>query len=75
MPIYEYNCLDCDTRFDTLRAMRDADAPIKCEQCEGDNTSRAISMFNAHSGGRVVAGSNGGCTGCSSTRSCSRCGS
>lgn len=75
MPIYEYNCEDCGTRFDALRTMSDADAPIDCEQCAGDKTSRAISLFNAQSSGRVLAGSNGGCSGCSGGGSCSGCGS
>ena len=34
MPIYEYVCLDCGERFETLRSMKDADAPITCRQCE-----------------------------------------
>jgi putative FmdB family regulatory protein len=74
MPIYEYVCLDCGDRFDALRSMAEADAPIRCRTCEGDHTSRTISVFAAVSGGRVVAGSNGG--GCSSCGggSCSSCG-
>jgi putative FmdB family regulatory protein len=74
MPIYEYVCLDCGERFDALRRMADADAPIRCSGCEGDHTSRTISVFAAVSEGRVVASSGGGgCAGCGGG-SCSTCG-
>lgn len=75
MPVYEYVCLDCGERFDALRRMAEADAPIRCSGCEGDRTSRTISVFAAVSDGRVVsgAGSGGGCAGCGGG-SCSTCG-
>jgi putative FmdB family regulatory protein len=73
MPIYEYICLDCGERFETIRLMKEADAPISCRQCESPRTSRMLSLFNAASGGRVVAGgSNASCAGCSSS-SCAAC--
>jgi putative FmdB family regulatory protein len=74
MPLYEYMCLDCKTRFDALRSMKDADLQIDCVQCGGNHTSRLISLFNAQSGGRVIASSAPtSCAGCSAT-SCSTCG-
>ena len=73
MPIYEYICLDCGEQFEIIRSMKDADAPLKCDFCDGDHTSRMLSLFNAQSGGRVVAGGNSGCASCSSS-SCATCG-
>jgi len=73
MPIYEYICLDCETKFDALRSMSDADAPILCSNCESGHTSRTISLFSAHSEGRVVAGAGNTCNTCS-THNCSSCG-
>ena len=75
MPIYEYVCQDCGARFDVLRSMREADAPVNCKQCESDHTSRALSVFFAQSGGRTVTVSNGGggCAGCAGG-SCASCG-
>ena len=74
MPIYEYVCLDCRTRFDALRTMKDADAPIHCRNCSSEHTSRLLSVFFAQSGGRVVAGNPGAsCTSCNS-HSCATCG-
>jgi putative FmdB family regulatory protein len=73
MPIYEYVCLDCKDRFEVLRPMKDADAPIVCEACESEHTSRLLSVFFASSGGKVVAGGSSGCASCSSG-ACSTCG-
>ena len=72
MPIYEYICLDCNKKFDALRSMSEADAPILCEYCQGEHTSRTISLFAAYSEGRVVAGSGSACNTCS-THNCSSC--
>jgi len=73
MPIYEYVCLDCHETFELMRPMKDADAPVKCRKCESANISRMLSVFFAQSGGRVVAGGNSGCAGCSG-QSCATCG-
>lgn len=74
MPIYEYLCSDCETKFDALRSMKDADAPISCVNCQSSHTSRMLSVFFAQSSGQALAGSNGGgCAGCSSN-SCANCG-
>jgi putative FmdB family regulatory protein len=75
MPIYEYRCVDCGERFDALRSMSRADAPIACSNCESDNTIRQVSAAFAHSGGRVVAGGGNGnsCRSCSGG-SCATCG-
>ena len=75
MPIYEYTCQDCGKHFETLRSMKDADAPIHCIQCDSQHTARQVSACYAQSGGRVIAGSTSstGCAGCSGG-SCSSCG-
>jgi putative FmdB family regulatory protein len=74
MPIYEYICKDCGVRFDALRSMKEADDPIPCRACASQHTHRTISVFNAQSGGRIVAG--GGSSGCASCAggSCASCG-
>jgi putative FmdB family regulatory protein len=75
MPIYEYVCLDCETRFDSLRSMKEADSPIPCPKCHVEHTTRCVSVFFANSSGRVVAGSSSasGCGGCTAG-SCAGCG-
>jgi putative FmdB family regulatory protein len=47
MPLYEYYCADCRTKFETLRPMSKADDPIQCKSCESMRTSRALSLFAA----------------------------
>lgn len=73
MPLYEYICQDCHTRFDALRSMKDADAPIRCRNCQSEHTTRALSVFFAHSDGRSVTQSAPSCGACSS-RACASCG-
>lgn len=74
MPIYEYVCLECGNRFDALRSMKEADAPIECQRCKSEHTSRLLSVFFAQSGGRVVtAGNTNACSSCSGG-SCATCG-
>ncbi|MGD2105679.1 MAG: zinc ribbon domain-containing protein [Anaerolineae bacterium] len=76
MPLYEYYCADCETEFEALRRMSQADDPIACVRCKGTNTSRALSLFAAISRGnggesRSLGGASG-CASCSAT-SCGTC--
>ncbi len=75
MPVYEYYCTDCRKKFDALRPMSKADAPIACRNCEGKHISRVLSMFAAHSEGKAVSGASGGggCASCGGG-SCASCG-
>jgi putative FmdB family regulatory protein len=64
MPLYEYYCSDCRTKFEALRSMEKADAPIQCKNCESVRTARALSLFaaptKAQSGNPVSPQSFGG---------------
>ena len=66
MPLYEYCCLDCETRFDALRSMSAADKPISCPKCGQEHARRAISLFAAISSSGVIAGNGGSCAQCAS---------
>lgn len=77
MPLYEYLCADCQTKFEALRSMSKADDPITCKNCASPHTSRVFSTFAAFSRGhngqtRTVAGGCSDCAGCG-TRNCSSC--
>jgi putative FmdB family regulatory protein len=74
MPVYEYACLDCQHTFDALRSMSQADDPIACPDCGKEHTSRMISLFAAHSDGKVVAGGDAPDCGTCSASSCAGCG-
>jgi len=51
MPIYEYYCQDCHTKFERLRGFSHADDPVRCPNCHGEATQRALSTFFAFSKG------------------------
>ncbi|MFO7742315.1 MAG: zinc ribbon domain-containing protein [Anaerolineae bacterium] len=74
MPLYEYECPDCGTRFDALRAMSEADDPIACPQCAREDSRRMISLFSAVGDQGVIAGDGGACASCSPSASCATCG-
>ena len=72
MPLYEYYCSHCHTKFDALRPMSKADAPIKCEHCESKRTARVLSVFfaSSSSGGKPLEGTAGGGCACGGACSC-----
>jgi putative FmdB family regulatory protein len=77
MPIYEYVCRECEARFEKLRPLSKADAPIVCARCGSSATTRALSLFAAISRGsngetRQVSGTGGGCGSCAGTH-CATC--
>ncbi|MGO9451696.1 MAG: FmdB family zinc ribbon protein [Candidatus Binataceae bacterium] len=48
MPIFEYKCDDCGTKFEKLvRRTADADA-IRCPSCGTDHLTTEYSTFAAH---------------------------
>jgi putative FmdB family regulatory protein len=73
MPVYEYYCSSCNTKFEALRPMKDADVPIPCEACESRRTARVLSVFFAASkgggDGEAVSLGGGGC-GCGGHCAC-----
>lgn len=71
MPVYEYFCTDCRTKFDALRPMAQADTAIACGECGGMHTSRVLSIFAVKSGdgASVMEPSGGGCA-CGGACSC-----
>ncbi len=78
MPLYEYHCPHCEITFDKLRPYSQADSPIACPQCGGEDVQRLLSRFACFSIGsdgaaHAVSGS-GGCTGCNAS-SCAGCSS
>ena len=67
MPIYEYTCVTCRSRFEKLRSMSRMDEPAPCPDC-GSESMRELSVFAAFSssgGGQAtaVAGAGGCCGG------------
>jgi len=51
MPIYEYVCQDCGSKFEKLLRRPGEAAQLVCPSCGKDHLEQALSTFAAHSGG------------------------
>ncbi len=50
MPIYEYRCQDCGSKFEKL-VRRPSDVPdVECPSCGQKHLSQELSVFAAHAG-------------------------
>jgi putative FmdB family regulatory protein len=49
MPVYEYECRDCDRRFDALTTMAQADE-ASCPHCSSANARRLLSVIGGLTG-------------------------
>jgi putative FmdB family regulatory protein len=75
MPIYEYFCPECKSKFELLRLMNEANADAACPACKTPS-SKTLSKFacytkDAAGSGTAVGGSS--CSGCSAAN-CGSCG-
>jgi putative FmdB family regulatory protein len=46
MPLYEYYCSDCRTKFELLVGHKHADEVV-CAKCHGEKVRRLLSVFSA----------------------------
>ena len=78
MPIYEYSCPKCSSRFELLRSVSQVGEPAACPECQAV-AERLISRFAcrtaSENGGEPVsvAGTGSSCGSCASS-SCTSCG-
>jgi putative FmdB family regulatory protein len=77
MPIYEYNCADCELTFELMRPFSEADKEASCPRCH--NQARRIMSscvcFSKNGGGETarISGTGSSCASCSAG-SCTTCG-
>ena len=50
MPLYEYYCSDCTSKFELLVSHQYAD-DVVCKKCHGEKVRRLLSVFARTSGG------------------------
>ncbi len=78
MPIYEYICSECDTRFEQMRPLSQSDKAAECPRCHKPARRKmsTFACFSTTAGGvpKTIAGTGGSCSGCSSG-DCSTCAS
>ncbi|MCC6860795.1 MAG: zinc ribbon domain-containing protein [Bryobacterales bacterium] len=51
MPIYEYRCADCGTKFEKLVRNAGEAAVLECPSCGQKRLDQQLSTFSAHAGG------------------------
>jgi putative FmdB family regulatory protein len=51
MPIYEYLCEDCGTKFEKLMRSTAAPSGVECPSCGESHVERQLSTFSAHANG------------------------
>ena len=79
MPIYEYLCSECDSKFEQLRPLSQADKTAECPRCHKP-ARRKMSTFACFSVGgsgaptRVAGTGGSSCASCGSGN-CSTCAS
>ena len=66
MPIFEYACLECSNRFETLVLSSSEDTP-RCPSCEKVKLEKQLSVF-------AVSNGNGAAASDASPGSCGSCG-
>ncbi len=72
MPIYEYQCEECENEFEKL--VWNTSEKITCPKCKSKRVHRMMSAFAFSVGGKFKSTANSSCSGCAAT-SCSTCGS
>ena len=62
MPIFEYRCEDCGTRFEKLVRSSDTDGP-HCPHCGAARLEQELSTFAAHGAAapKMMSKGGGGC--------------
>jgi putative FmdB family regulatory protein len=51
MPIYEYQCADCNTKFEKLVRRAAEASDVDCPSCGQKHVSQQYSTFSAHANG------------------------
>jgi len=51
MPIFEFECSDCDREFEELIFNTSAVSEVKCPKCGSSKVSKKISMFASKAAG------------------------
>ncbi len=74
MPIYEYTCKNCQTKFEQLVPSMNSSAKVKCPHCASAKVVREMSLFAVGAQETRSAASAGpgpgGCAHCEGRGSC-----
>ncbi|MCX6641235.1 MAG: zinc ribbon domain-containing protein [bacterium] len=73
MPIYEFECANCQNKFDELVRVSVDLSAIVCPKCGANAPRKLMSVFGFASGGKSVASTSGSDCGTCHSHSCSHC--
>ena len=59
MPMYEYRCAACESTYEQLRRMSDADTGLQCPQCGSEQVERQVSACAVRGGGNCAPSGRG----------------
>ena len=60
MPIYEYQCQECENRFEVLQRMGEGADGLQCPECDSEEVDKQFSTFAASSDSSTPSFSGGG---------------
>jgi putative FmdB family regulatory protein len=46
MPLFEYRCSDCDSKFEILHKSQNNDYKVECPECKSAEVKKLISSFS-----------------------------
>ncbi|MDE1890076.1 MAG: zinc ribbon domain-containing protein [Planctomycetota bacterium] len=75
MPIYEFQCNQCNTKFDEYFRSAKERKKLFCPSCQSDHIQKIFSVFGMSvkgNGDTTSGGSSGGCGSCTAT-TCTGC--
>ena len=65
MPIYEYQCVHCEQKFEVRQAIGEDGSSMSCPKCHAGDPKKLISLFFSR-GSSVTERSEASCPTCSS---------
>ncbi|HEX2869059.1 MAG TPA: zinc ribbon domain-containing protein [Ignavibacteriales bacterium] len=62
MPVFEYRCRECNTKFDVLHKSHESQEEVVCPKCKSKDNKKLLSSFSASvSSGSHDHSFGGGC--------------
>ncbi|MBL8232991.1 MAG: zinc ribbon domain-containing protein [Bryobacterales bacterium] len=61
MPIFEYRCDDCGTKFEKLLRRSAESSGVECPSCASGHLTQQLSTFAAHANGPSAQPAMGSC--------------
>ncbi|RJP71266.1 MAG: zinc ribbon domain-containing protein [Ignavibacteriales bacterium] len=63
MPVFEYKCTDCNTKYEVLHKSTSNLSEVTCPSCHSQNSKKLLSSFSASVNDSSSASYGDSCTG------------